>query len=563
MSIISEFFLFFFREEAMKIHKILDRCLLLAVVLSICIFVLYPIFSVFRMSLFDNGEFTFKYYHDILSRKNLTLIRNSMWVTMFSSSLTTFFSFIIALYVFVSSPRTRYFMRSALMLTMISPPFVSALALIMLFGRRGLITYGILGLSVNPYGWQGIVILQTISGISFAALMLSGTLQNIDIRQIMASRDLGANPLQTLRTIVIPAAWPGILSVFFILFTMNLADFGTPIIIGGRYKVLATEAYLQMLSSSSLGKPAAISMLMIPPAIAAFYFYRKNISKAGNSSDGSRLSSSEDYVYELPGYIKSVLLAVVAVFFAIMILKYSNIFLSTVSNTATGKIRFTSKYIMDLPKGKIESFWRSIIYSATAGSIASFVGVLLSYYTHRRGLRGMKIVEFAASLPYIIPGTFFGLGYVAAFSSQPFLLRGTAWIIIFNFAFRQISVSNKSANAEFDTIDRKIELAARDLGASNLQVLFGIIIPMLRSTFLTCFITTFTASMTAVGAVVFLISPGTNVASVEMFQSIENGLYGVGSVQAVMIIAVTVTVNLIAMFLLDEKRGRKNQIKET
>ena len=563
MSIISEFFLFFFREEAMKIHKILDRCLLFAVVLSIFIFVLYPILSVFRMSLFDNGEFTFKYYHDILSRKNLTLIRNSMWVTMFSSSLTTFFSFIIALYVFVSSPRTRYFMRSALMLTMISPPFVSALALIMLFGRRGLITYGILGLSVNPYRWQGIVILHTISGISFAALMLSGTLQNIDIRQIMASRDLGANPLQTLRTIVIPAAWPGILSVFFILFTMNLADFGTPIIIGGRYKVLATEAYLQMLSSSSLGKPAAISMLMIPPAIAAFYFYRKNISKAGNSSDGSKLSSSEDYVYELPGYIKSVLLAVVAVFFAIMILKYSNIFLSTVSNTATGKIRFTSKYIMDLPKGKIESFWRSIIYSATAGSIASFVGVLLSYYTHRRGLRGMKIVEFAASLPYIIPGTFFGLGYVAAFSSQPFLLRGTAWIIIFNFAFRQISVSNKSANAEFDTIDRKIELAARDLGASNLQVLFGIIIPMLRSTFLTCFITTFTASMTAVGAVVFLISPGTNVASVEMFQSIENGLYGVGSVQAVMIIAVTVTVNLIAMFLLDEKRGRKNQIKET
>lgn len=563
MSIISEFFLFFFREEAMKIHKILDRCLLLAVVLSICIFVLYPIFSVFRMSLFDNGEFTLKYYHDILSRSNLILIRNSMWVTILSSSFTTLFSFIIALYVFVSSPRTRYFMRSALMLTMISPPFVSALALIMLFGRRGLITYGILGLSVNPYGWQGIVILQTISGISFAALMLSGTLQNIDIRQIMASRDLGANPLQTLRNIVIPAAWPGILSVFFILFTMNLADFGTPIIIGGRYKVLATEAYLQMLSSSSLGKPAAISMLMIPPAIAAFYFYRKNISKAGNSSDGSKLSSSEDYVYELPGYIKNVLLAVVLIFFAIMILKYSNIFLSTVSNTATGKIRFTSKYIMDLPKGKIESFWRSIIYSATAGAIASFVGVLLSYYTHRRGLRGMKIVEFAASLPYIIPGTFFGLGYVAAFSSQQFLLRGTAWIIIFNFAFRQISVSNKSANAEFDTIDRKIELAARDLGASNLQVLFGIIIPMLRSTFLTCFITTFTASMTAVGAVVFLISPGTNVASVEMFQSIENGLYGVGSVQAVMIIAVTVTVNLIAMFLLDEKRGRKNQIKET
>ena len=76
------------------------------------------------------------------------------------------------------------------MLTMISPPFVSALALIMLFGRRGLITHGILGLSVNPYGWQGIVLLQVIGTLSFASIMLIGAFENVDVRQIMASRDL-------------------------------------------------------------------------------------------------------------------------------------------------------------------------------------------------------------------------------------------------------------------------------------------------------------------------------------------------------------------------------------
>ena len=169
----------------------------------------------------------------------------------------------------------------------------------------------------------------------------------------------------------------------------------------------------------------------------------------------------------------------------------------------------------------------------------------------------MTGVEFIASLPYIIPGTFFGLGYVAAFSHEPFLLRGTGLIIICNYTFRQISVANKSANAAFSAIDEKLEAAAQDLGASRMEVFFGVILPLLKSTFLTCFITVFTSSMTSVGAIAFLISPGKNVASMELFQSIENGRYGVAAVQAVMIIAVTLGINLFSMYLLN--RGRKNQ----
>ena len=544
----------------MKIYKMIDRLLIFIVIISIGLFIAYPIYSVVKLSFFEKGQFTLKYYYALFSRDSLLLIKNSLWVTMLSSSFTTILAFCMALFVFISKDKIKFYMKSILMLTMISPPFVSALALIMLFGRRGLITHGILGLSVNPYGWQGIVLLQVIGTLSFASIMLIGAFENVDVRQIMASRDLGANPLSTLFKIVVPAVWPGILSLFFILFTMNLADFGTPIIIGGSYRVLATEAYLQVLTSSTLGKAAAMSMLMVPPAIVAFYFYRKNISSSKGMGEGSKLAISDSYSYELPSYIRYVLYLVVGGFFFIMALKYGNIFLSTVSNTATGKLQFTAKYLKDLPRSQMQSFWRSIVYSMVAGVLASFLGVVLSYYTHRRDIKGMKLVEFIASLPYIIPGTFFGLGYVAAFSKSPFLLRGTAWIIIFNFAFRQISVSNKAANAQFNMIDKKIEQASEDLGASKIQTLFGIIFPMMKSTFLTSFVTTFTASMTAVGAIVFLISPGKNVASVEMFQSIENGRYGIGAVQACMIILVTVAINIIAMYLLN--RDRKQLVEE-
>ena len=78
------------------------------------------------------------------------------------------------------------------------------------------------------------------------------------------------------------------------------------------------------------------------------------------------------------------------------------------------------------------SLYRSIIFAITAGIISSVLGILLSYYTHRRKIPFMKYMEFVSSLPYIIPGIFFGLGYVVAFNNKPLLLTGTTAIVILN-----------------------------------------------------------------------------------------------------------------------------------
>ena len=183
--------------------------------------------------------FTLEYYRLLFTRASLKLLKNSLWVASVSSVLTMTGAFFIALHLYTSSPKRRKRMENCLLLTMISPPFVSALAFIMLFGRRGLITYGLLHISANPYGWQGIVILQVIGNLSFTALFLLTFFDGIDGRLIMASRDLGADSFHTLRLVILPAVRPGMLSVLFTLFTMNLADFGTPVVIGGKYKVLA------------------------------------------------------------------------------------------------------------------------------------------------------------------------------------------------------------------------------------------------------------------------------------------------------------------------------------
>lgn len=538
--------------------KMLDRLLLFLLLAGIAVFILYPLVSLIGRSVFKNGMFTLEYYRLLFTRASLKLLKNSLWVASVSSVLTMTGAFFIALHLYTSSPKRRKRMENCLLLTMISPPFVSALAFIMLFGRRGLITYGLLHISANPYGWQGIVILQVIGNLSFTALFLLTFFDGIDGRLIMASRDLGADSFHTLRLVILPAVRPGMLSVLFTLFTMNLADFGTPVVIGGKYKVLATEAYLQAISSADLGKASAISVLLLLPAVAAFWLYGRALSSAGTFSGAGKMQTEWNGDYRLPPVLAYLAAGCSAAFFVVMALKYGNTFLNTVSNTSTGHIQFTLKYFRDLPRSQMSSFCHSLVCALAAGLLSSFVGILLAYYTRRRKIRGMAAAEFAASLPYIIPGTFFGLGYVAAFSHPPFLLRGTMWIILLNCAFRQISVGCKAANGAFAAIDEKTEMAARDMGATALEILFGIVFPQLKQVFKICFVTVFTSAMTATGAIVFLISPGKNVASVELFQSVENGRYGVASVQAVMILLVTAAVNIASMYLFSGKEKKRN-----
>lgn len=80
---------------------------------------------------------------------------------------------------------------------------------------------------------------------------------------------------------------------------MNLDDFGTPIIIGGKFKMLATETYMTIFSSGDLGKAAAMSVLLIPPAILAFLFYRKNTANISNKSEGTKALRSFSYNFDV------------------------------------------------------------------------------------------------------------------------------------------------------------------------------------------------------------------------------------------------------------------------
>lgn len=533
-----------------------ENIFIIILVISILIFVAFPVISVLLKSTEGEGGATLQYYRELFNEDMFDITVQSLLLALSSSIIGTLFAYILSLGMYVSSQRLREAMKKVLLVTIISPPFVTSIAMILLFGRRGFITYDLFNLNWNIYGWQGILLIQVLSSLSFAMLILSNSFDSIDEKAVVASLDLGATPIQTLKNIIIPNTMPGILSVLFILFTMNFADFGTPVIIGGRFQTLATEAYNAVLSTGDLNRGSAMSTVMVLPSVLAFVFYAQMMKRVGNSNSGDKGTSNSTIALKLPKGIKIILDAFLVLFMIFNLLKYGTIVLSTVTNNATGTLRFTLDNFAKLEPVSIRAFLRSISYSLIASVLAVIIGTTLSYYIYRLKRKNLKIYEFIASLPYIIPGTFFGLGYLVAFNDKPIFLTGTAAIVILNLAFRQISVANKNANSIYPNIDAKLESAGKDLGANRFQLLKTVIIPMSIPIFTTSFAQIFTSSMTAFGSIMFLVSPGKLLASTEMFRQIKGGGNAVGSILAVLIILITGLVNVLMTNILKRLREK-------
>ena len=116
--------------------------------------------------------------------------------------------------------------------------------------------------------------------------------------------------------------------------------------------------------------------------------------------------------------------------------------------------------------------------------------------------------------------------------------------------------SSDLGEAALSSVGEEVERAARDLGARQWRVFANIVAPLMRPAFLASFVNAFTAAMTAIGAIIFLVTPGTKLATVELFEAIKAGDIGLGAVLANMIVAVTLSVNaLFSLVILRKDRS--------
>lgn len=419
------------------------------------------------------------------------------------------------------------------LIPLVAPPFIFSLALIIIGGRQGILTK-FLHLPFNIYGWQGVILAQAITFLPLGYLMIENVLRSLGSNLEDAACDMRASDVQILYKITIPLAAPGILKAALLVFILSIADFGNPMLIGGDVAFLSTGAYLLWVSENNLGMAAVFCVFLVLPSLIIFLVNEYILKGKAYTTIGGKPQHSEGR--PIAGKILYPMLGVAAVASTMIVFCFAIIFLGAFTKILMVDNTLTLEHFRS-PNG-FRTLITSLKFSFGAALIAPVIGVTLSYILVRKRIPWKKVLESLALLGFAVPGTVMGIGYILAFNTPPLALTGTFAILIINEAFRNLSVSLEAGVSKLHQIDQAIEEAAADMGAGAVQTFVRIVLPLISSACIAGFIYTFMVGMIAVSAVIFLITPGNDLAALYILNVAEQGYLGMACAISAMLIAV-------------------------
>ena len=504
----------------------------------VLVFVAYPLFEALRLTFVHEGRFSLAIWKEILTnRQYLSALAGSIELGVWTATISTIIGFLFAFFVSRTSMRGKKFVTGLATLPVISPPFSLTLSIILLFGNNGLITKGVLGLeNFSIYGLTGLTIVQTISMFPIAFLTMVGVLEAMDSTLEDASLDLNASRWQTFIGVTLPLAMPGILSSWLLVFTNSLADFANPLLLSGSFRVLSVESYIEVTGMNRLGNGAALSILLLLPTLTAFFVQRSWVAKKSfvvvTGKPSGRLSdlASKPTRWMLLGFVTLVSLFIVSL--------YGTIIAGCFVKNWGIDYSFTTENIVEaLQRGK-SAMLQTMTLAGIATPIAGFIAMVGAVLVVRKQFPGKRMLEALMMTPFAVPGTLIGISYILAFNEPPFLLVGTGAILVICYVIRELPVGLEGGVATLRQIDPAIEEAASDLGADQATVFRTVILPLIRPAFISSMSYTFVRSMTAVSAIVFLISAQWYHITIQIYNFSENIRFGLASVLATALIIV-------------------------
>lgn len=528
---------------------------------TILYFIVLPVVSVFAYGLTSTGGLELS--EQILPRV-WRHMQHSLQVGATVTFLSTAFGLFAALALWRVRFRGRSLMRILVLMPLISPPFVGSVAFIMLFGKRGLITHTLLGFESTPYGFTGIVTMQTIGLATLAYLVISSAIRKTDITHEEAARSLGASEGEIFRTITLPLMVPEITVAAMLVFLASLSDFSTPIIIGGGFQTLASDLYIQINGLYNM-KTAAISgmFLLVPCAIAFFiqqYYSGKNLVY-------SQAVSAEVIEYQrVSRGVKTLLVGITGLFILFVLLQYSFILIGAFTERWGYDYSLTLRHLQTVLTKESDPFINTVKLAIPVGIISSLLGVLLAYIIKSKHYLLAKQIDLLATLPAAIPGILLGIGYLVTFKYpllgvgrfyltdlEPVILLGTGMIIYLICIYRYMYVGIKAGYALLEHVNPNLEMAAMNLGAGESRVFFDIFFPLLKPAFSAAFLKNFTSAMTTLGAIIFLLLPKNKVAVQQIFTIMTSTEIGAAAMMALMLSLLSLLLMALFQLLLHHK----------
>jgi len=509
--------------------------LIILVLMSLLLFSVYPMYSIFKTIFVDENGVDFKAVQKIFDKPLIyRTIWNSLKLGVSSAAISTLIGFIFAYSVTRTRMFGKKFFNFIAVFPVVSPPFVLALAMILLFGSSGLISREIFGMqSTDVFGFKSLFIIQAMSFSPIAYLNLKGVLESMDASLEDSASNLGASRWKVFYTITLPLAMPGVFSSLLLTFIKSLEDFGNPMIIGGDFSVLATEAYMTITGSNDLRTGSLLAVSMLLPVLTAYLIQRYWVNKksyvtvTGKASQGSVLIKDKKIV--LPLFITCSLITGTIILFYGTIIVGAFVEIWGVDYSLSLK---HFKYVFDTGLGTIKD---TVIIAVIATPVMVLLGMIISFLTVRISFPGKKLIEISSILLFAVPGTVVGIGYLLSFNSPPLAMTGTAAILILVLVFRYMSLGIEAGSNALMQIDTSLEEASKSLNANGFTTFRKITFPLLSSALFSSAIYAFTRALTSISAVIFLVSASWNLMTVAILSAVDFGKLGVAAAYCVVL----------------------------
>jgi len=513
--------------------------------LIVALLLVLPLFNIFKFSFLDKetGVLSLSNWREFFTKKYYS---QSFLNTMFVSVGGTLGALVLGVPLALFTTRFRIFGRSLLstlaVLALLSPPFIGAYSWIMLLGRRGFLRLFLLSLGIPfppIYGPLGIILVYSLHYYPYVFLLTAGALTTVDRSLEEAAENLGARAWRRFFRVTLPLVLPSVTAGALIAFMMCLSNFDTPMIIGGNYRVLPTLAY--NLFTSEVGErpglASTVSILLILCASAVIFLQRY---AAGRRKYASALLN-RPVIKSLRGWssigahLVSYLIVALSTLPLAIVVYFS--FRKTSGPVFQAGLGLDSylKVFREVPK----TITNSLLFSAAAVVLIVVAGTLLGYVLARRRNVPAQVLDPLLMIPYMVPGTVIGIGFIIAFNRKPLFLLGTAAIVILAYFIRRLPYSVRSAASILKQIDPVLEEAGINLGAPPARTFRQVTLPLMLPGVLSGAILSWVTAINEISASILLYVGRTMTMPIRIYLSVLDGYFGPASAMSTILLAVT------------------------
>lgn len=523
--------------------------------LLLLFFVLYPFLRLLVLTFTDEaGRFSLTHFAAVASKSyNLRAAKNSVLLALAVAAAGTALGFCFAWTVTrLSMPRLLKVLVGAItLLPLISPPFTSSIALTLSLGPNGLLLKALGLQDIGLFGFRGTFLSEVLTYFPIAYMTLCTTLSRLDPNLEDAAYSMGASKGKVFRGVTLPLCTPGLANSFLLLFAASLADFATPLVLGGHsFPLLPTEAYLQITGLYDLQGGSALSFLLLVPALIVFWAQGKMtegknyVTLSGKAGGQARVSGAGPVATALMLTFVGLIAAFVLYLYG-LIAWGSFVKVWGVNNSFTWS---NYKYVFTFGgKALKDTLLVAAIVTPLGGLLSGLLGVLIA----RGDMKGRKGLETLSLLNYALPGTVVGIAYLVAFNDSPalwpfswspFVLTGTVTILVAAYLFRYSSAGVRGTLAALSQIDPGIEEASASLGAGPATTFCKVTLPLILPAVLSGMKYLFIHSMTAISATIFLVSVKWSLLTTRILECVTELQFAQACAFSMVLIALVFTV---------------------